>query len=82
MTERISVVLTRAAYVQGDPHAEGTRLRLPAAAAWEAVTIEGFARFQHEADLERALAAFVAEQTQLLARLNGSRAAGGLQWGR
>jgi hypothetical protein len=70
---KVPVILTRAAYINGDAFPEGATVRMAPVAAWEAVSVEAYARFADPADLERARQAFVEAQRLLLARLNGNR---------
>lgn len=78
-SNRIVIVTTRAVFIAGDPFAEGARVKLPPATAWECVA-GGFARFANPDDEARARESYEQEQRSMLLRLGVTRSVGGSPW--
>ena len=70
MTDTITIEMTDGRYINGEPYAPGSRVKVPAAQAHEIVG-NGWAKFLRPDDADAAREAFIAEQRALLRRLNG-----------
>ena len=78
-TDKITIVTTRAVFIAGDPFAEGAKVKLPPATAWECVA-GGFAAFANPDDEVRARESYEQEQRAMLLHLGATRSVGGSPW--
>ena len=80
MTDTLTIEMTDGRWVNGEPCAPGSRVKVRAAEAHEIVG-NGWAKFLRDEDADAARAAFVAEQRALIRALNvGSPINGGSPW--